>query len=154
MQGNAASVPRRLVGLRSDAVFSRALSGGSETPAASGMLEREETLSAQPQIIPDPAPAASSPQASQHSLIYAWYVVGVLMLAYVFSFIDRQIFSMVVGPLRHDLHISDSQVGYLQGLSFVVFYTFFGILIGRLVDIYSRRTIIAIGLVLWSLFTT
>jgi MFS family permease len=91
---------------------------------------------------------------SQNSTLYIWYVVGVLMVAYIFSFIDRQIFSMVVGPLRRDLHISDVQVSYLQGLSFVVFYTFFGILIGRLVDIYSRRTIIAIGLVLWSLFTT
>src|SRR5215470_7660233 len=76
------------------------------------------------------------------------------MVAYIFSFIDRQIFSMVVGPLRRDLNISDTQVSYLQGLSFVVFYTSFGILIGRLVDIYSRRTIIAIGMVLWSLFTT
>lgn len=91
---------------------------------------------------------------SQNSTLYIWYVVGVLMVAYVFSFIDRQIFSMVVGPLRRDLHITDVQVSYLQGLVFAVFYTFFGILIGRLVDVYSRRTIITIGLILWSLFTT
>jgi MFS family permease len=103
--------------------------------------------------LPQPAVAAGEPPAG-HSTFYIWYVVGVLMVAYVFSFIDRQIFSMVVGPLRRDLHISDTQVSLLQGLSFVVFYTLFGILIGRLVDIYSRRTIIAIGLVLWSLFTT
>src|SRR5258708_2909102 len=109
----------------------------------------EEILSAKAQ--PVIAPLESE---SHHSSLYIWYVVGVLMVAYVFSFIDRQIFSMVVGPLRRDLHISDTQVSLLQGLSFVVFYTFFGILIGRLVDIYSRRTIIAIGLVLWSLFTT
>lgn len=96
--------------------------------------------------------AEAPPQ--QNSTLYIWYVVGVLMVAYIFSFIDRQIFSMVVGPLRRDLHISDVQVSYLQGLSFVVFYTFFGILIGRLVDVYSRRTIIAVGLFLWSLFTT
>ncbi len=101
-----------------------------------------------------PTISAPTQPSSQHSVLYIWYVVGVLMLAYVFSFIDRQIFSMVVGPLRRDLNISDTQVSYLQGLSFVVFYTFFGILIGRLVDIYSRRTIIAIGMVLWSLFTT
>lgn len=103
--------------------------------------------------LPQPAVAASK-SSSEHSTFYIWYVVGVLMVAYIFSFIDRTIFSMVVGPLRRDLHISDLQVSYLQGLSFVVFYTFFGILIGRLVDIYSRRTIIAIGFVLWSLFTT
>src|SRR5215831_7543137 len=108
-------------------------------------------MSAQPQ----PGSAVVVAEApKQHSSVYIWYVVGVLMVAYVFSFIDRQIFSMVVGPLRRDLHITDVQVSVLQGLSFVVFYTFFGILIGRLVDIYSRRTIIAIGLVLWSLFTT
>src|SRR6516162_4302236 len=101
---------------------------------------------------PPAAVLAESP--SKNTSFYIWYVVCVLMVAYVFSFIDRQIFSMVVGPLRRDLHISDTQVSYLQGLSFVVFYTFFGILIGRLVDIYSRRTIIVIGLVLWSLFTT
>ncbi len=106
-------------------------------------------MSAQPQA------AVPQPEAPrQQSTIYIWYVVAVLMVAYIFSFIDRQIFSMVVGPLRRDLHISDTQVSYLQGLSFVIFYTFFGILIGRLVDIYSRRTIIAIGMVLWSLFTT
>lgn len=106
-------------------------------------------MSTQPQSAVVPAESQS-----QRSTVYIWYVVGVLMVAYVFSFIDRQIFSMVVGPLRRDLHISDTQVSYLQGLSFVVFYTFFGILIGRLVDIYSRRTIIVIGMVLWSLFTT
>jgi MFS family permease len=107
-------------------------------------------MSAQAQTTP--AVATESP--SRVSTMYIWYVVGVLMVAYIFSFIDRQIFSMVVGPLRRDLNISDIQVSYLQGLSFVVFYTFFGILIGRMVDIYSRRTIITIGFVLWSLFTT
>lgn len=107
-------------------------------------------MSAQTQtVVPQP-----ESRSSHSSTVYIWYVVGVLMVAYIFSFIDRQIFSMVVGPLRRDLHITDLQVSWLQGLSFVVFYTFFGILIGRMVDIYSRRTIIAIGMVLWSLFTT
>ena len=100
------------------------------------------------------ADTAPEPALARHSLRYAWYVVGVLTLAYVFSYIDRQIFSMVVTPLRRDLNISDTQVSYLIGLSFVVFYTSFGIPIGRLADIYSRRLIIVIGLVLWSLFTT
>lgn len=106
-------------------------------------------MSAQPELLPVQVEPPSS-----RSALYIWYVVGVLMVAYVFSFIDRQIFSMVVGPLRRDLNISDTQVSLLQGLSFVIFYTCFGILIGRLVDLYSRRTIIAIGMVLWSLFTT
>jgi MFS family permease len=88
------------------------------------------------------------------SQTYAWYVVGVLTLIYTFSFVDRQIFSLIVGPLRRDLHISDTQISLLIGFSFAVFYTFFGILIGRLTDVYSRRAIIALGLILWSAFTT
>lgn len=99
-------------------------------------------------------PTGEGPSASSSSLRYAWYVVGVLMLAYIFSFIDRQIFSLLVSPLRRDLHISDTQISLLQGFSFAVFYTFFGIPIGRLTDVYNRRTIIVVGLVLWSGFTT
>jgi len=90
---------------------------------------------------------------SQPSLRHAWYVVGVLMLVYVFSFVDRQVFSLLVDPLRRDLDISDTQVSLLMGLSFALFYTCFGIPIGRLADTYSRRGIIAIGLLLWSLLT-
>jgi MFS family permease len=100
------------------------------------------------------APTGEAAPASPRSLRYAWYVVGVLMLAYVFSFIDRQIFSLLVSPLRRDLHISDTEISLLQGFSFAVFYTFFGIPIGRLTDVYNRRTIIMVGLVLWSGFTT
>jgi MFS family permease len=85
---------------------------------------------------------------------YAWYVVGVLTLMYVFSFIDRQIFSLIVAPLRRDLHISDTQVSLLQGFSFALFYTFCGIPLGRMADKYSRRWIIAAGLVAWSTFTS
>jgi MFS family permease len=98
------------------------------------------------------SPAAALARAT--SLRYAWYVVGVLTLVYVCSFIDRQIFGLLVGPLRRDLQISDTQVSLLMGFSFALFYTCFGIPIGRLADIYSRRWIIAIGLLLWSAFTT
>jgi MFS family permease len=84
---------------------------------------------------------------------YAWYVVGVLTLAYVFSFIDRQILTLLVGPIKRDLAISDTQMSLLMGLSFAAFYTLFGIPIGRLADTRSRRAIITAGLVFWSLMT-
>ncbi len=84
---------------------------------------------------------------------YAWYVVGVLTFVYVFSFIDRQILSLLVKPIRRDLGISDTQMSLLMGFSFAVFYTFFGIPLGRLADSRSRRTIIAVGFAFWSLFT-
>lgn len=84
---------------------------------------------------------------------YAWYVVGVLMVVYVFSFIDRQILSLLVAPIRRDLEISDTQMSLLMGFSFALFYTFFGLPIGRLADSRSRRGIIAAGLFTWSLMT-
>jgi MFS family permease len=84
---------------------------------------------------------------------YAWYVVGVLTFVYIFSFIDRQILNLLVRPIRRDLGISDTQMSLLMGLSFAVFYTLFGIPLGRLADSKSRRTIIAGGFALWSLFT-
>jgi MFS family permease len=83
----------------------------------------------------------------------AWYVVGVLTLAYVVSFIDRQILGLLVGPIQADLGIGDKQMSLLMGLTFAVFYTLFGIPLGRLADTRSRRTIIAVGIAVWSLMT-
>jgi MFS family permease len=102
-----------------------------------------------------PAPAAASQpiETPYPSARYSWYVVGVLTLVYVFSFIDRQILSLLVRPLRRDLGISDTEVSVLMGFSFAVFYTFCGIPLGRLADTRSRRSIIAAGLVVWSAFT-
>ncbi len=84
---------------------------------------------------------------------YAWYVVGVLTFIYVFSFIDRQIMNLLVVPIRRDLKISDTQMSLLMGFTFAVFYTFFGIPLGRLADSRSRRGLIGAGLVTWSVFT-
>ncbi|MFN7935445.1 MAG: MFS transporter [Bryobacteraceae bacterium] len=84
---------------------------------------------------------------------YAWYVLALLTLVYVFSFIDRQILNLLVGPVRRDLGLSDTQMSLLMGFSFALFYTGFGIPLGRLADSRSRRTIIAIGFATWSLFS-
>ncbi len=76
-----------------------------------------------------------------------------LTLAYVFSFIDRQILSLMVGPIQHDLQIGEKQMSLLMGASFAVFYTFFGIPLGRLADTRSRRVLIAVGVGIWSVMT-
>jgi MFS family permease len=85
---------------------------------------------------------------------YAWYAVFVLTLANISSFIDRQILSLLVKPIKHDLHLSDTQMSLLMGLSFALFYTIFGMFIGRLADRNSRRNIIIAGISVWSLMTT
>src|SRR5436190_2819445 len=84
---------------------------------------------------------------------YAWYVVIILTIAFVFSFIDRLILNLLVGPIRRDLGISDTQMSLLMGFSFAIFYTLFGIPLGRLADSKNRRSIIAVGIVFWSIMT-
>ena len=83
----------------------------------------------------------------------AWVTVAILMVAYVLSFIDRQILNLLVGPIRRDLMISDTQMSLLMGLSFALFYTVCGIPLGRLADTKSRRGLIAIGVLFWSAAT-
>lgn len=97
--------------------------------------------------VPDPS------EPPYPSLAYAWYVVVVLMLAYVFALLDRQILSLLVQPIKRDLGISDTQMSLLLGLAFAIFYTLLGMPIGRLADRANRRTIIAWGIAVWSVMT-
>ena len=101
----------------------------------------------------DPKPQVQVEEEPYPPSGYAWYVVGVLTFIYVFSFIDRQILNLLVRPIRRDLGITEVQMSLLMGFSFAVFYTFFGIPMGRLADSRSRRTVIAVGFVVWSAMT-
>ena len=98
-------------------------------------------------------PAHTSDEAPWPNPLYAWYVVGVLMLAYTNSFIDRQILSLLVEPIREDLNISDTQISLLAGLAFSVFYTLMGVPLARLADQSHRRNIIIAGITGWSFMT-
>jgi MFS family permease len=93
------------------------------------------------------------PETKPQSLRRSWYVVAVLMLAYISSFIDRQVLALLVEPIKRDFGISDTQVGLLIGFSFALFYTFLGIPIGRLADRKNRKAIIVVGITIWSLMT-
>ncbi len=79
-----------------------------------------------------------------------WVALFILTLANISSFIDRQILSLLVKPIKRDLHLSDTEVSLLMGLSFALFYTLFGIIIGRLADQKNRRNIIIVGITIWS----
>jgi MFS family permease len=85
--------------------------------------------------------------------LYSHYVLAVLLAAYILSFIDRNVMSILVGPIKAEFGISDFQFGLLQGLFFSVFYTFLGLPIGRLADRYSRRWIVTLGVGFWSVMT-
>jgi len=95
--------------------------------------------------------ATSVESDAERSERQGWYLVVTLLIFYIFSFIDRQIISLLVEPIKRDLQVSDTQIGLLQGFAFAIFYTFFGIPIGRLADRVSRKKIIAAGVVIWSL---
>ena len=79
-------------------------------------------------------------------------MLGVLIIASLVAFIDRQVVAIVVGPMKQDLGISDTQVGWLYGV-FALFYAIAAVPIATLADRKSRRGIIAIGIFLWSLLT-
>lgn len=87
------------------------------------------------------------------SRAYSRYVLGLLFLVYVFNFVDRQVLSILLAPIKADLGVSDTFMGFLTGFAFVAFYTFAGIPIARYADRASRRDIIALGLVVWSSMT-
>lgn len=84
---------------------------------------------------------------------YAWYVVAVLTLANVSGFVDRQILSLLVPSIERDLAITDTQMSYLIGLSFSLFYTAMAFPIARWADRANRRNIMAAGVALWSVMT-
>ncbi|SDU89406.1 spinster family MFS transporter [Pseudomonas mucidolens] len=92
-------------------------------------------------------------EVTRKSYAYEWYVVTVCMLAYIFSFIDRQILALMIEPIKHDMQLSDTQFSLLHGLAFSLFYAFMGMPIALLADKFSRPKIIAIGVAFWSLAT-
>ena len=83
----------------------------------------------------------------------AWFGVGVLVIAFVFSIADRIIISLLVDPIKRDLNLTDTDMGLMMGLAFAIFYALMGLPIGRWADKYSRRTIIGVGIFLWSIMT-
>jgi MFS family permease len=85
---------------------------------------------------------------------YAKYVLGVLIVVYIFNFIDRQIISILAEEIKADLGIGDAEIGFLYGTAFAIFYAVFGIPLGKLADVWNRKNLIAIGLSFWSLMTT
>ena len=84
---------------------------------------------------------------------YANYALFVLVLVYAFNFIDRNIISILAEDIRLDLGINDAQLGFMYGTVFAIFFALFGIPLGRFADVWVRRSLIAVGLAVWSGFT-
>lgn len=93
------------------------------------------------------------PETSYPPKAAANYVLVILVLAYILSFIDRNILALLVGPIREEYALTDFQFSILHGWAFTVFYIFLGLPIGWLADRFSRKWIITSGIFLWSLMT-
>jgi len=96
-------------------------------------------------------PGATS--ASERTKPYAWLVLFMLAFIYIFNFLDRQLMSVLIQPIKADLGFTDEQMGYMTGFWFALFYTGFGVIVGFLADRTSRRNILFAGAFLWSIFT-
>ena len=79
----------------------------------------------------------------------AWYALTVLLLAFFFNYVDRSILSILVLPIQHDLGMSDTAMGLLQGVAFALFYGVFSLPISRLADRGNRRNLLLGGITMW-----
>jgi MFS family permease len=89
----------------------------------------------------------------RRQLLYSSYVLFVLIVVYLFNFIDRQLPSILAERIKASLSVSDAELGFLYGTAFAVFYAIFGIPLGRLADVWNRRSLVAVGLAFWSAMT-
>ncbi|MEC4592141.1 MFS transporter [Nitrospirillum amazonense] len=90
-------------------------------------------------------------QAALHrrDTAYSWYVAVVMCLCFTFSYMDRALLQLLVGPIQKSFDLNDTQLGLLQGAAFAVFYTLFGFPLARVADTRHRRNLTLVGLVVW-----
>ena len=96
-----------------------------------------------------PGPSSAVPQLRPAE----WWTLIILLTIYALAYLDRQILTLLVDPIRADLGVSDVEMGFLQGLGFTLFFALCGPFVGWTVDRYNRRLIIFTGIVIWSLST-
>jgi MFS family permease len=99
---------------------------------------------------------AGAVQSSPHLLYsnrYRYYVLALLTLGYVFNFVDRQVMTILIEPIKTEFGATDTQMGLLSGLAFALFYATLGIPVARLADRWSRRNVLAISMTTWSAVT-
>jgi MFS family permease len=107
-------------------------------------------------ILRDPLPGESAPPVeSTDSAVpfMSWLLLALLAVAYTCSVVDRTMLSLLVEPIKHDLHLSDTQISLLQGLAFLLTYSAMAIPIGLLVDRVQRTWLVALGILVWSVMT-
>ncbi len=91
---------------------------------------------------------------AEYGAVRAWGMVCILSAVLLLSYVDRYALTVLVGPIKRDLALSDTQVSVLLGTAFAVVFALAGPVYGYLVDRYNRRNLVISGIVLWTLMTT
>ncbi|MEQ9518907.1 MAG: MFS transporter [Parvibaculum sp.] len=99
------------------------------------------------------AQSDDAPAGVQISKSYRRYALGVLLLAYISSYVDRQIMGVVLPSIKAEFMLADWQLGFLSGIAFAIFYATLGMPIAFVADRSNRRNIIAWAVAIWSLMT-
>lgn len=97
--------------------------------------------------------ASADAAARAPSNAYRWYSVGILALVYASSSVDRQIMGILLEPIKLELGASDTQMGFLLGITFAAFYATLGMPIAMYADRNNRRNVIALAIAIWSVMT-
>ena len=84
---------------------------------------------------------------------YRAYVLFILWITYILNFVDRQLITILLEPIKLEFGASDTAMGFLSGFAFALFYASLGVPVARLADRWSRRNVIAISVGLWSAMT-
>ncbi|MGZ6022194.1 MAG: spinster family MFS transporter [Rhizomicrobium sp.] len=108
------------------------------------------TIEAIPEVTVIPSSSSSEPWPHPRQ---AWYAIFVFALALMINFLDRGIITLLVPAIKADLRLTDFQLSMVMGFAFVIFYLFVGLPIARYADVGPRRTIVGIGIALWSAAT-
>ena len=101
----------------------------------------------------DERPVGQAAATAPYSVAYTRYVLGVALLAMVFNNVDRTILSILVEPIKREFQLSDAAIGAAMGLAFTLVHSIVSLPVARWADFGVRRSIVALGLFVWSGFT-
>ena len=97
--------------------------------------------------------SSAPPHPPQRITLHTHYTLVLLAFIYIFNYIDRLLVSILIEPIKLEFGVSDTLIGLLSGVAFALFYTFFGLPLGRLSDRIGRKPVIALACIAWSLMT-
>jgi MFS family permease len=81
----------------------------------------------------------------------SWYALAIMVLVYMIGLTDRQILAILITPVQQDLHLTDVQIGLLQGFAFALLFCTMGLVAGWAIDRFDRRIVTTLSVIFWSI---